>query len=211
MKRYDFIEIGTSDFDTIIQRPVAVGLRGLSVDPVHEYLERLPDLPNVKKVCGGISKVGGKSHVHYIDPEVFSANPSLPKWLKGCNCIGGPHVHALSEIQKLGLGEETFLKVEVRLLTFCDLVEEYEVGSVDCIKIDAEGMDLEIVESWLAACEEFPDRPGLFAEIVIMESNSFDRHRCPRFLELKSRLSNQGYGCHFITGNDVMFRKGRFI
>jgi hypothetical protein len=46
---YDFIEIGTSDFDSIVEKsaPEAVGI---CVEPVQFHLSALPDRPNVKKI-----------------------------------------------------------------------------------------------------------------------------------------------------------------
>ena len=39
---YDFIEIGTSDFDTLIENAKDTDI-GLSVDPMQIYLDKLPD------------------------------------------------------------------------------------------------------------------------------------------------------------------------
>jgi hypothetical protein len=38
---FDFVEIGTSDFDTLIQKAGDTDI-GISIDPIDEYLERLP-------------------------------------------------------------------------------------------------------------------------------------------------------------------------
>ena len=46
---YDFVEIGTSDFDTLIQASDGT-LRGLSVEPIKFYLDNLPDKVLVTKV-----------------------------------------------------------------------------------------------------------------------------------------------------------------
>ncbi len=51
--RYDFIEIGTSDFRTEIAR--AKGRKGLSVDIIQEYLDNLPNPSTVTKACLGVS------------------------------------------------------------------------------------------------------------------------------------------------------------
>ena len=45
---YDFIEIGTSNFETLIQN--ATNEKGLSVEPLKYYLDCLPDKTNVKKI-----------------------------------------------------------------------------------------------------------------------------------------------------------------
>ena len=47
--KYDFIEVGTSDFHTLIQECSDESV-GLSVEPISKYLDRLPNKPNVSKV-----------------------------------------------------------------------------------------------------------------------------------------------------------------
>ena len=46
---YDFIEVGTSDFDTLIQ-DATDNCIGLCIEPIKFYLDRLPNKPNVKKI-----------------------------------------------------------------------------------------------------------------------------------------------------------------
>ena len=46
---YNFIEIGTSNFDTLAQRATDEHV-GLSVEPVKEYLEELPKKKHITKV-----------------------------------------------------------------------------------------------------------------------------------------------------------------
>ena len=49
--KYDFIEIGTSDFDTLIES--TQGKIGITIEPLLFYLENLPKNPSVIKVnCG---------------------------------------------------------------------------------------------------------------------------------------------------------------
>lgn len=43
MTHYDFIEIGTSDFDTYIQDKKYINCKGLSIEPVKYYLNKLPN------------------------------------------------------------------------------------------------------------------------------------------------------------------------
>ena len=49
MKDLHFIEVGTSDFDTLIQvaKPETAGI---SIEPIKYYLDRLPNPPNVIKM-----------------------------------------------------------------------------------------------------------------------------------------------------------------
>ena len=52
--KYDFIEIGTSDYDTLIQQCGDDEI-GLSIEVVKSYIDRLPEKKNVKKINCGIS------------------------------------------------------------------------------------------------------------------------------------------------------------
>eukprot|EP00811_Abedinium_folium_P037137 NODE_9780_length_1400_cov_4.349568.p1 GENE.NODE_9780_length_1400_cov_4.349568~~NODE_9780_length_1400_cov_4.349568.p1 ORF type:complete len:295 (-),score=62.54 NODE_9780_length_1400_cov_4.349568:392-1276(-) len=82
----DFIEIGTSNYHTFAQavadhpdgKPYAwnflpwdrhpLRLRGLSVDVNRSYLDQLPELPRVTKVCAGISEHDGVRMVMHHMP-----------------------------------------------------------------------------------------------------------------------------------------------
>ena len=55
-KHYDFIEIGTSDFDTLIETSNDDTV-GISIEPINYYINRLPNKKNiVKYTCTGKSK-----------------------------------------------------------------------------------------------------------------------------------------------------------
>ena len=51
---YDFIEIGTSDFHTLIESATDKTI-GLSIEPIKTYLDRLPNKENVFKVQAAVS------------------------------------------------------------------------------------------------------------------------------------------------------------
>ena len=75
---YDFIEIGTSNFDTLIQSSDDETL-GISVDAVKYYIDNLPDKLNVKKINVGISDVNQVLDVYYIPENIINEN-KLPQW-----------------------------------------------------------------------------------------------------------------------------------
>lgn len=54
MPRYDFIEIGTADFDTLIETADNT-VRGLTIEPLNYYLKRLPCRKNIIKINAAIS------------------------------------------------------------------------------------------------------------------------------------------------------------
>ena len=52
-KFIDYLEVGTSDFDTFIQRSKPDD-SGISIDAIEYYIDRLPDLENWKKLKMGM-------------------------------------------------------------------------------------------------------------------------------------------------------------
>jgi len=129
---YDFIEIGTSDFETLIQS--STDEIGLSIDAVNLYLNRLPNKEKVTKLNHAISNYSGVTQVYYVEPEDIESY-NLSWYLKGCNSIGEPHPVTLRELKEHNL--EHLLKVDdVEVLTWKDLVERYSIESVKTLKID---------------------------------------------------------------------------
>ena len=80
---YDFIEVGTSDFETHIQnaRDETVGL---SIEPIQYYLDRLPNKENVEKLNCAVSFDGkpGRDKVYYIPHETI-IRQGIPHWIRG--------------------------------------------------------------------------------------------------------------------------------
>ena len=98
---YDFIEIGTSDFNTLIQKATPSTV-GLSVEPLKDYLDRLPTKPHVQKVNAAVSKRSGSIDLYYV-PDAVRIEKGLPSWMKGTNSIGAPHPTVVRYLEKHGL------------------------------------------------------------------------------------------------------------
>lgn len=141
--KYDFIEIGTSTFNTLIEN--ATYQRGLSVEPLKFCLDKLPDKPNVTKVNAAITN---KDNAHektlkmFFIPHDIIDKYKLPFYLKGCNSIINPH-----PIFKRDNVEKYVEECNVPLLTISELFENYDVEEVDLLKIDTEGHDTIILNS----------------------------------------------------------------
>ena len=143
--KYDFIEIGTADFETLIQ-VANENTIGISVEALSFYLEKLPDKKNVKKVNKII--ISEKHYekeviIFYIEPEVVEKH-NLPWWIKGCSSIRKPH----ESIVSLGYSSLITSKT-IEAITINQLFEENEVESVDLLKIDTEGYDCHILQSMI--------------------------------------------------------------
>ena len=124
----DFLEIGTSDFDTLIE--VADDFTvGISVEPIKHYQDRLPNKPNVKKINCAISpsNIEGNIDIFYIPDNVIKEH-GLPWWLRGCNSVNSFHP------KHIGLKITHLVKVEtVKQIPISKFFIE---NNIEKIKID---------------------------------------------------------------------------
>jgi len=139
---YDFIEIGTSDFDTEIQICDEYA-RGLSIDPNQFYLDRLPDKQGVKKLCCAISNHDGQVDYYYTPLEVI-IKYNLPSWVRGCSSIGSPH-KTVVDLTK-DIKEQVIFSNKVKCIRLETLFKENNVSSISLLKIDTEGHDSIILQ-----------------------------------------------------------------
>ena len=151
IKHYDFIEIGTSDFDTLIETSNDNTV-GISIEPIKYYINRLPDKQNIIKVQAALSTTDGEVDVYYIEDSKIEEN-NLPWWVRGSNSINNPHPFAIKE-----LGEELYNSLvtieKVPTISWKTLIDTYNVESVDYLKIDTEGHDHIIFRDFLDYCME---------------------------------------------------------
>jgi FkbM family methyltransferase len=147
---YHFIEIGTSDFETLIQNCDMTAV-GLSIDPLQIYLDKLPKKPYVTKVNAAISDSDGEIDCYYV-PEHSIKHYNLPDWVRGCNSVGSYHKTVYTMLQQLQLRPESIIQsIKIPKLSICTLLERYHVESCDFLKIDTEGHDCIILENYITA------------------------------------------------------------
>jgi len=162
---YDFIEIGTSDFDTLIENADNKQV-GLTIEPLAYYLNRLPNKNFVIKVQSAISDKDGFIEIYYITEDKIIEH-NLPYWIRGCNSVDKPHVYARQKI-----GEELYDSIvtidSVMVMSWDALIEEYNITSVKYLKIDTEGHDHIILKGYLESCKR---KPSLLADKIEFEYN----------------------------------------
>lgn len=137
---YTFIEIGTSNFHTFIQT-ASDKTPGISVEPITEYLDQLPDKPNVKKIAAAVAWEDNlKETTIYFIPEKDIDENGFESYLKGCNSVEAPHP-AHNWANALHLVE----KRKVPVITLEQIFVENQVEKVGELKLDTEGKDADIL------------------------------------------------------------------
>lgn len=192
--KYDFIEIGTSDFDTLLQ--TTTNRVGLSIEPLSVYLENLPNNPTVTKVNCAIGDTNQYVDIYWIDPNDIKKY-NLPDWFRGCNSIINPHWTGEEELKSMNLGH-LYKTSKVECITWGTLVEKYYIESVEYLKIDTEGHDCIIINNILSSNSVFPKK-------IKFECNVLTNKDL-----LESTLANLkffGYEIMSNTNNDIIVEK----
>lgn len=185
---YDFIEIGTSNFDTLIQS-ADDNTKGISVDAVKYYIDTLPDRLNCKKINVAISNINSTLDVYYIPENIIEQN-KLPYWFKGCNCINNYHplhiqhnVSHLCEIDK------------VKVITIYELFYQNYVRNVKYLKIDTEGHDVTILKTLFCYIKFLPI--VFYPNKILFETNEISSKEVDEIIHLYSsigyKLKSRGY------------------
>jgi len=185
MPAFDFIEIGTSDFETLIQ---SCDLKtGISVEPVKYYLDALPNKANVIKIHAGISDLDGFIEVFYVHPDDIKKY-NLISWVRGCNSVGCPHPTVVKLLEENNIPLSIIKKDVVNVKSIATLFLENDVQSIGYLKIDTEGHDCIILHNYIDYCEV---RPELFAKKIRFETNELSSRADQ--VEVIDRLLNNGY------------------
>lgn len=179
--KYDFIEIGTCDFDTLCQTCEDWQV-GLSIEAVKYYLDRLPNRPNVRKINAVISDKEG-TELMYTVPDDVVEKYDLPWWVRGCSKIGSPHEFVLKELAHKNI-EHLYQIQEVRTSTIEEILQKYFVTEIGLFKTDIEGKDVEVINSLLDYGKVLPNR-------ILFESHPGESQK--KLQALSQRLENLGY------------------
>ena len=199
---YDFIEIGTSDFDTEIQK-CTTDSNGILIEPCIEYLTRLPPKANVKKLNYAISDYNGYIDFYHIPSSIIS-ELKLPIWTKGCNSVNSYHPTVLKLLLDKGLQpEKYFVKTTVKTITLYSCLLEQNVEQINLLKIDTEGHDCIILKKF---SEEIisNSRYDLLPKMIKFESNSLTEIESVN--EIKNIYKKFNYIVTFSAGDTVLMK-----
>ena len=162
----DFIEIGTSNFYTLIQE-CGDTETGISIDAIKYYIDCLPVKNNVRKIHLALTaeRESDFIDVYYIPEDVIDSN-GLYNWFKGCNTIGKYHpLHIQHKVEHL-------VRIEkVPLLNIDEFLVQENIRKIGFLKIDTEGHDCVILNG-LFKYLETKDKE-YYPKKILFESNEW--------------------------------------
>jgi hypothetical protein len=189
--KYDFIEIGTSNFDTLIESADDTAV-GLSIEPIQYYLDQLPNKPGIKKLSLAVSpnNKSGQMGVYYVPERVIRAR-GLPGWLRGCNSVGDYHPRH-TELAVRDLVQIDF----VEIIPIGQVFDLYDVTELDYLKIDTEGSDADILLHLFAYLKT--KQPSYYPKKILFETNGLAdpeqvEYVKAEFISLGYRVTKSGY------------------
>lgn len=145
-----FIEIGANDgdsFDPLAPFVAGSGWHGLMVEPVPHVFARLErnhgDNPRLQLVNAAVAAADGSRTIHHL--RARATHPALPPWADAIASFDRDHV--LRELEAVPDPEPLLTSTVVDCLSFETLCERHGVETIDLLLIDAEGADLEILET----------------------------------------------------------------
>jgi hypothetical protein len=195
---YDFIEIGTFSHDTLLDK-AQKHARGLVVEHMIEYLDKLPEFTNVRKVYTAIVPLSiipssCVLDIYYIPADVIKAN-GLKHWMAQCNSVGKPH-----PLHKPHMNLVQIRKVPC--MTYMDLLRVHEVTGLSYLKIDAEGYDCSILSDMLKYTP-----PVKHPNLILFETN--EPRRSEEYVNTFRALCKAGYTIEVQEDNNTKAVKVR--
>jgi FkbM family methyltransferase len=174
-----FIEVGSCDFNTL-NNLADEGWKGFIIDPMEKYLNNIPKKEGVHYLPLAIDHTKGERLIYHakdsqvdLDRDWAGMSTFLPKDKRRWG-------HSLKDPTVDLLGCELLIKTD----TFRNIIEEYNIESIDFLKIDTEGYDFEIIKSF--PWENEPLKPSII-------KCEIDKLRYLHKVEIKKYLEKRSY------------------
>lgn len=139
-----FIQVGAHDgvrFDCLYTTITPYDISGIVIEPIKKYYRRLAiNYEEYKKVVPlsiALHPTAETADLYYVDIEQLH---DLPKWSAGIGSFYKKH-H-----DKTNIPDECVIKENVQCQHLMDIIEKYNVKSIDLLQIDTEGFDFEILK-----------------------------------------------------------------
>ena len=173
-----FIEVGSCDFNTL-NNLADEGWNGLIIDPMEKYLKNIPKKKGVHYLPLAIDHVKGERTIYYASDSQVGWDrdwAGMSTFLSKDKRYWG---HNIKDPSKDLLGCELLIKTD----TFENIIEEYNIESIDFLKIDTEGYDFEVIKSF--PWKNTPLKPSLI-KCEIDKLSSLDQMAIRKYLEDRS-------------------------
>ncbi len=132
-----FIEIGTSDFDTY-ENLAQLGWKGIFVEPVKQLLDNLKQFEGCIYENNAITAEPKHTKVKYYDPEWAEG------WVRGVGTLD-MEMNTFNNNPKWKEHERVQY---LHTMTLDQLIEKHDVKRIDKLKIDTEGTEFEILDTY---------------------------------------------------------------
>jgi len=195
--KFDFIEIGTSDFDTLISK--ATDEIGISIEPVKIYFDNLPNRKNVLKLNYAIGDTDSIDYLYWVSLDDIILY-DLPIWIKGCGKIFEPHPLVLNVLNARGLNH-IYKRTECKIISWDTLIESYNIEAIEYLKIDTEGCEYKILNSLLNSQNKIYPNKIQFEDKDFTNQKELDSI-ISKFKLLGYTLSNIDYFDFLLTKNN---------
>jgi len=198
MKFYDFIEIGTSDFHTEVEKND--DKIGVSIEPIKYYLDKLPCKQGCLKLNMGISDYNGTCIINFLKENTIQEY-DFPYWAKGCSSINSIHPRIEELCNRANVDIDSVLeKHEVLVTTLYQIMNTLCISGVYYLKIDTEGHDTAILKHF---CEESKNNKMFLPHVIHFESNELTNES--KVTEIVDLLTKKGYDL-IVRGYDTTLK-----
>lgn len=138
--KYDYIDIGTSDFETSLEQ-LKESETLILVEPLIHYLNKFPNKENIFKCPFALSDKDGIMKMYYVSEDKIDQF-GLPAWVRGCNSLGKMHPTLVNQLNLQSVMD----CVNVPVLSVTNFFNLYQITEIGQLKIDTEGHDATILK-----------------------------------------------------------------
>ena len=153
-------------------------------------------------------------NIHICTNAIFSENKldkfyyvnenSIPKlgkhWASGIGSFNKDHI-LNHKTKRFNIKPEDIDEIEIKFITFDDLIENYSIQSIDRLQIDVEGAEFEILNSI--------DYKKIKINSLQFESKHFDGtfKEGEKLEKIKKKLISEGYNLNQIDKENILAKK----
>jgi len=174
----------------------------LLVEPVpYNYSvlkKKFSDIKNIHICTNAVFSKNQKKNFYFVKENSI---PKLGKhWASGIGSFDKQHIlnHKSKRFQ---ITENDIENIEIDFITFQDLIDKYQIGSIDNLQIDVEGAEFEILNSI--------DFKKTNIKSLQFESKHFDGtfSEGDKLKNIKDKLKNSGFELMQIDKENILAKK----